>query len=345
MNQNPPAGPARVLGLINAFRHSKAMFTATSVGVFDALAAAPMTAAQLAAQLGLHAGALERLLNGCAFLGLLEKNGDVYANTETASRYLVTSSPDTLSGYVVYSDRSLYPLWGNLADAIREGTNRWGQTFGNRNALFDQFFRDEHAKRIFLEGMHGLGQLTSRVLVHAFDFSRFRRWVDLGGATGHLAIAACEAYPGLKATVLDLPAVEALAREHLASSPAAGRLRFVAGDFFEDDLPPADLYSLGRILHDWGPEKIHLLLSRVYQALPPGGALLIGEAVLQDDHTGPEYAVMQSINMLVCTEGRERTFGEYRELLLEAGFCAVEFRRTGVTLDAILAAKRESAQP
>jgi acetylserotonin N-methyltransferase len=339
MSDSAPADVARVLGLINAFRHSKAMFTAASLGVFDALETSPMNAPQLATRLGTHAGALERLLNACAYLGLVEKKDGIYRNTPNASRYLVSASPDTLSGYVVYSDQSLYPLWGNLADAIREGSNRWQQTFGDREALFDQFFRDEQAKRSFLQGMHGLGQLTSRALVRAFDFSRFRQWVDLGGATGHLCIAACEAYPELDATVFDLPAVEEVARQYLAASLVSDRLHFVAGDFFKDELPPADLYSLGRILHDWGPEKIARLLTRICRALPQGGALLVGEAVLDDDHTGPEYAVMQSLNMLVCTEGRERSHAEYRELLLKAGFAIVELRRTGTALDAILALK------
>jgi acetylserotonin O-methyltransferase len=339
MSDTPSTEAARVLGLINAFRHSKAMFTATSLGVFDALGSSPMTAPQLAALMGTHAGALERLLNGCAYLGLVEKKDGVYRNTPTASRYLVSASPDTLSGYVIYSEKTLYPLWGNLSDAVREGSNRWDQTFGSREALFDQFFRDEHAKRSFLQGMHGLGQLTSPALVRAFDLSLYRQWVDLGGATGHLCIAACEAYPKLEATVFDLPAVERIATEYLSAPPTADRLHFVAGDFFEDALPPADLYSLGRILHDWGPGKIDRLLTRICQALPAGGALLVGEAVLDDDRTGPEYAIMQSLNMLVCTEGKERSHAEYHGLLLKAGFATVELKRTGTALDAILALK------
>lgn len=339
MSDTAPADAARVLALINAFRHSKTMFTAASLGVFDALESSPMTAPQLASRLGTHAPSLERLLNACAYLGLVEKKDGVCRNTPTASRYLVSATPDTLSGYVVYSDQSLYPMWGNLGEAIREGSNRWEQTFGSREALFDQFFRDERAKRSFLEGMHGLGRLTSPALVRAFDFTRFRRWVDLGGATGHLCIAACEAYPELEATVFDLPAVEEIARQHLAASPMAHRLHFIAGDFFQDELPPADLYSLGRILHDWGPEKIGRLLTRIFRALPAGGGLLVAEAVLDDDHAGPEYAVMQSLNMLVCTEGGERSSAEYRALLLEAGFASVDVRRTGTALDAILALK------
>jgi len=333
----PDPGP--ILGYINAFRHSKTMFVATSLGVFDELERQPSTAGQLAGRLALNEDALERLLNGCVYLGLLERREATYSNTRVSSRYLVSSSPATLAGYIVYSERSLYPLWGHLADAVREGTNRWEQTFGSQTALFDQFFRDDHAKEVFLTGMHGFGQLTSDAIVRVFDLNRFHTLADLGGATGHLSVAACQEYPHMSAVVFDLAPVEAVARSYLSTVACGDRISFVAGDFFQDALPQADLYYLGRILHDWAEHKIHRLLGRIYEALPPNGALLVGEAILGDDRLGPEYAVMQSLNMLICTEGKERTAAEYEGLLRSAGFRTVEARRTGLALDAIIATK------
>ncbi len=337
---NPSSPDASlVLEYIHAFRRSKTMFVATSLGIFDELAAGPHTANEIASRLTLNPDAAERLLNACVSLGLLEKQGHAFSNNATATTYLVSTSPDSLAGYVVYSERSLYPLWSHLDDAIREGSNRWEQTFGSRTALFDHFFRDEAAKRSFLTGMHGLGQLTSKAVVRAFDLARFRHLVDLGGATGHLAIAACEAYASLRATVLDLPAVGDLAGECIAQSAVADRVTFQPADFFTNDLPPADLYAIGRILHDWNLDRCLRLLTRVHQALPPGGALLIAETLLDDDHTGPRHALMQSLNMLVCTEGKERSCSEYRKMCVAVGFRSVECRRTGTVLDAILALK------
>lgn len=328
-----------VLEYIHAFRQSKAMFVATSLGIFDALATGPGTANEIASRLNLNPDATERLLDSCVSLGLLQKRDQAFSNTATAQKYIVSTSPDTLAGYIVYSEQSLYPLWGNLAGAVRDGTNRWEQTFGSRTALFDHFFRDETAKRSFLTGMHGLGQLTSKAVVRVFDLSRFRHLVDLGGATGHLAIAACEAYASLRATVLDLGAVSDLARECIAKSAVADRVAFQPGDFFADGLPPADLYAIGRILHDWNLDQCIRLLTRIHQALPSDGALLIAETLLDDDHTGPRHALMQSLNMLVCTEGKERSCSEYRDMCVAAGFHSVECRRTGTVLDAVLALK------
>lgn len=328
-----------VLEMIGAFRRSKAMFTAVRLGIFDELEREPQTAKSLAAKLELDVSALSRLLNGCLALGLLHCDGEKYHNTATASRYLVASSPDTLAGYIIYSDQSLYPLWSHFDDAVREGTNRWPQTFGSRDALFSHYFRDEASTAAFLGGMHGFGQITSPLVIRAFDLEGFTHLVDLGGATGHLAIAACEEYPRLTATVFDLARVEPFARVHISRSHAAERMRFIEGDFFKDALPAGDLYALGRIVHDWAEPQISGLLRKIYDALPTGGSLLIAEALLEEDKSGPVYALMQDLNMLVCTDGQERTFSEYRELLDGAGFAKAEYRRTGSVLDAVLATK------
>jgi acetylserotonin N-methyltransferase len=331
--------PSVVLDLIEAFRRSKAMFAAVSLGLFDAVGAGPRTAATLADELHLNPDALERLLDACVGLRLLAKDGGQYANTPVATTFLCRSSPGRLTGYIHYSNTFLWKLWANLEEAVREGSNRWQQTFGWEGPIFDSFFRTEEAKREFLIGMHGFGLLSSPPVVAAFDLSRFHCLVDLGGATGHLPIAACQRYPGLRALVFDLPVAVPLARELIAASSVADRIDVAAGDFFVDPLPEGDLFALGRILHDWSERKIRTLLQKIYQRLPAGGGLLIAEKLLAEDKTGPNGALFQSLNMLICTEGKERTLGEYESLLKQAGFTEVEGRRTQAPLDAVLAIK------
>jgi len=332
--------PAPILELIDAFRRSKTMFTAVRMGVFDRLDQASESAASLSGDLGADTGAIERLLDGCVGLGLLRKleNG-TYENTAAAATYLVRSSPDALTGYILYSDEVLFRMWANLEDAVREGSHRWKQTFGTDGPIFDHFFRDPQSMRTFLLGMHGFGVLGSPRVVAAFDLSRFRKLVDLGGATGHLAVAACELYPDLRAALFDLPPVVEFAKELVARSTAAPRIEFIPGDFFADDLPAADLYAVGRILHDWSEEKIRRLLRKIHDRLPPGGGLLIAEKLLDLDKRGPTHVHMQSLNMLICTEGKERTLAEYSSLLEAAGFSKVQGSHTGAPVDAVLAIK------
>jgi acetylserotonin N-methyltransferase len=275
------------------------------------------------------------LLDACVSLGLLEREDGAYRNTEAAQAYLRRDSPLTMTGYIGYSNAVLWKLWANLEDAVREGSNRWKQTFDLDGPLFSAFYRTPESRREFLLGMHGFGLQSSPAVVKAFDLSRFKRMVDLGGGTGHLAVAAAEAYPGLQATVFDLPAAIESAREFTAGSA----VELIPGDFFTDPLPDADLYAVGRIFHDWSEPKIRLLLEKIYAALPTGGALLIAERLLDDDLKGPLHAHMQSLNMLLCTEGRERSLEQYAALARAAGFTQVDARHTGTPLDAVLATK------
>ncbi|MDA1311890.1 MAG: methyltransferase [Acidobacteria bacterium] len=328
-----------IFELLDGFRASKAAFTAVSLGVFDRLYERPASVAQLANELKVAEHALERLLGVCVAKGLLTLQGGLYSNLPPADRFLRLESPETLGGYVLYSDRVLYRLWGRLEDAVREGTNRWEQEFGGKENLFDHFFATDDDKRRFLAGMHGAGLLSSPATVAAFDLSRFKRMVDLGGGTGHLVTEACRRYPKLRGVVFDLPSVQPLAEEYVLAAGLEDHIEVLAGDFFTDELPPADLYAVGRILHDWADASIIQLLCKVHASLPEDGALLICEKLLNEERDGPATAYLQSLNMLVCTEGRERTASEYEVLVKAAGFRELEVRRTGKPVDVMLALK------
>jgi acetylserotonin N-methyltransferase len=336
-----PPDPSPVLDLLTAFRTSKVMFAAVELGVFDALAAGPKPLAALAAGLKCDPDAFERLVGAGVMLGLLARTPDGgVANTPAAQAYLTRTSSNRMLGYVGYSDRVLWQLWAHLADAVREGTHRWKQTYGWDGPIFSHFFKDEAAKREFLFGMHGYGLISSPAVVNAVDLSRFRTFVDLGGATGHLTVAACRRWPNLRGVVFDLPEAIPLAREVVGETEVGGRIDIAPGDFFADPLPPGDVYALGRILHDWTEAKILTLLGKIHAALPTGGLVLIAEKVLHDDAAGPAWAVLQSLNMLVCTEGKERTLDQYEALLSRVGFGNVTLVRTVSPLDAVTAVKR-----
>ncbi len=337
---SPDPESEAVVALMDGFRASKALFTAVELGIFDRLHDGAATCEALAAETGCAPHALERLLGFCAARGLLIRDAQgFYRNSAAAERFLRTGSPETLSGYILYSNRILYRLWGRLEDALHEGTNRWTQEFGAKDDIFEHFFSSDEDKEVFLKGMHGFGVATSPRIVEAFDLSGFATMADLGGGTGHLVIAGCRRYSGLRGVVFDLPKVRPVAERHIEAAGIAERIGFVSGNFFEDELPAADLYAMGRILHDWSEEKVRLLVRRCYEALPAGGGLLLAEKLLYPAKDGPATAQLQSLNMLVCTEGRERSAAEYEALAREAGFREVRSARTGGAVDAVLARK------
>lgn len=335
---DPVARP--VLELIDGFRASKALFVAVSLGVFDRLHERGRTTAELATELDCAPHALERLLGALAAKGLLtvDPHGR-FSNLEPATRFLVTDSAETMTGYILYSDRILYRLWGRLEDAIHEGSNRWTQEFGAKDGIFDHFFSSDADKETFLRGMHGLGLMSSPKAVEAFDLSRFQTMADLGGGTGHLVMEACRRYGGLRGIVYDLPGVKPVAERYIREAGLEDRIAILGGDFFTDELPAADLFALGRILHDWSDAKGRALLRRIFERLPSGGGLLICEQLLTPRKDGPATSLLQSLNMLICTEGRERSAAEYDELLKESGFAEVRTAKLQAPVDVILAIK------
>lgn len=329
-----------IVELLDGFKASKAMFTAVSLGIFDRLHKSAASCRELAADLDCAEHALERLLGFCASKELIVQDDQGrWRNTPASDRYLRIESPDTLAGYVLCADRMQFRLWAHLEDAVREGTNRWEQEFGRKDGVFDHFFKTKEDKEIFLRGMNGFGRISSPLAVAAFDLSGYRRMADLGGATGHLVIAACRRYPQMTACVFDLPSVTPVAQRAIAEEGLTERIDTVDGDFFKDDLPEADIYGFGRILHDWSDEQVRFLLKKTYDSLPAGGAVIICEHILNERKDGPATALLQSMNMLVVAEGRERSASEYEALVREAGFKEFEFQVTGGPVDAMLAVK------
>ncbi|XP_010150512.1 PREDICTED: N-acetylserotonin O-methyltransferase-like protein, partial [Eurypyga helias] len=201
------------------------------------------------------------------------------------------------------------------------------------------YYQSQEVKQRFMAAMHSIAHLTARDVATAFDLSQFKSACDLGGCTGALAHELVQTYPNLKVTVLDLPEVIANTSRFQPSGQHTAPVTFVSGDFFKDNLPEADLYILSRVLHDWPDEKIHVLLSKISAVCKPGCGILLAETVLDGDKRNRSTALLQSLNMLVQTEGKERSGSEYRGLLEHHGFTDVKIRLTGNLLDVVVCIK------
>jgi acetylserotonin O-methyltransferase len=318
--------PTPILELIDGFRRSKTLFAAVKLGIFDGVRP-PGAAAR-------------RLLDACVALSLLERRGSEYINTALADKYLRSDRLESLAGYIRCANDDAYERWGQLDLAMIEGPGplRRPSRLERLSRMLGRIFRRSKTfpdrNRDFMAGMHAFGLISSPRVAAAFDLSRFRRFVDLGGSTGHLAMALQQQYPEMNVAVFDLQPVIQLTRNYTGD-----RAALFAGNFFTAPLPPADLYGLGKVLHNHTEDNIRLLLGRIYSALPERGGLLLSERLLEEDRSGPLHVHMSSLNMLVSGGGTERTFSEYRELLVEAGFKTVDWRKTGAPVDAILAQK------
>ncbi|XP_068455864.1 acetylserotonin O-methyltransferase 2 isoform X2 [Clinocottus analis] len=332
--------PFKLLEYFNGFRLSKVIFSACELGVFDLLLKAPepLSAQQVALQLNASEDGMERLLDALVGMEVLEVSPEdgtaLYSSSDVANLYLARSSSKSLHDMIVYQSQTVYPLWSHLVDAVREGKNQNEKTFGLQpEELFKAVSEDEMLK--FMGLMNSSWILDGHDIATAFNLSCFHKILDLGGCTGALAREMAKAYPASGVSVLDLPQVVEAARKHFPQDDDS--VEFLSGDFFSGDVPPADLYVLARIVHDWPEEKCLSLLRKLHDACRPGGGVLLVEALLLESRRGPVTAQIFSLNMLVQMEGRERPPSGYTRLLSAAGFQDVQVCRTGKSYDAILA--------
>ncbi|XP_008401978.1 acetylserotonin O-methyltransferase isoform X1 [Poecilia reticulata] len=337
--------PRKILEYMEGFLISKTVFTSCELGVFDVLLAAerPLPAEEISQTVGASLDGTQRLLAACAGLQLLNThwdNGQVfYSNTEQSRVFLTRSSPLSLCQSIQYSSRTIYLCWHYLTDAVREGRNQYEKAFGvSSKDLFQALYRSDEEMVKFMHLMNSIWNICGRDVVTAFDLTPFKVICDLGGCSGALAKQCTLAYPECTVTIFDLPKVVRVSGEHFVTE-ADQRISFREGDFFKDSLPVADLYILARILHDWTDERCIELLCRIYKACKPGGAVLLVEALLNEDGSGPLTAQLYSLNMLVQTEGRERTGAQYAALLAASGFTNIQHRLTGKIYDAVLGHK------
>ncbi|XP_045711835.1 probable bifunctional dTTP/UTP pyrophosphatase/methyltransferase protein [Phyllostomus hastatus] len=334
--------PTAIVELIEGFKVSKALFTACKMKVFDVLRdEGPLSAADVARKIDASEGGTGQLLDVCAALGLLEKTEGGYSNTPLATLYLLSDGEYSLHSLIMTQEEVAWPFFSYLEFAVREGTVQGRRALGTagEDHYQESFYHNREKKLQFMRAMHGHTKVAARQVSTAFDLSGFTSACDLGGSTGALAYELARKYPGLKVTVFDLPEVIEDAVCFQPDGPQTGQVSFVPGDFFRDTLPEADLYILGKVLHNWPDDKVHQLLSRISRSCKPGGGLLVVEMLLDEDKCRPLPAVLMSLNMTVLFQARARSLSEYRSLLQAHGFTDVRAVRTGTILDAVLATR------
>jgi hypothetical protein len=320
---------------------SQMVFAGCSLGIFEELANGPASAEELAQRRGFHAEAGRRLLIALSGIGVLTRKGDRFANSGFAE-YLAAGAGVPMFP-LMPGWKQFYPMWGNLDDAVRECSPRWQQTFGATQAdVFANVYKDPAALRGFCGLMSAYSIPQGQLLAHEVDFSRHECVLDVAGGAGGLIVGAGKRYPNLRGIVMDMPPVCEVADETFRAAGLAGRFVSRPADLFEGPYPEgADVITLGWILHDWNDDHCRQILRNCHAALPPGGTLIICESILNPDGSGSPFATLMSLHMLVVCEpgARERTEGEYAELLHSTGFEIERLVRPGAPRDFLIARK------
>jgi SAM-dependent methyltransferase len=280
-----------------------------------------MNLAEVRSALGLHERSAHDFLDALVALGMLQGSGDGrYDNTPETELYLDRNKRTYVGGILEMMNARLFRFWGNLTEALRTGMPQNEIRHGEPD-LFTAVYADPARLELFLSAMTGLSLPTARAIAAAFPWEKHRSFADIGCAQGGLTVEIARAHPHLEGYGYDLAVVRPVFERYVSKNELAGRVRFEAGDFFKDALPRTDVLIMGHILHDWSLEEKKHLIRSAYDALPKGGALIVYDAIIDDDRRQNAFGLLMSLNMLIETPaGFDYTGAECRAWMEEAGF-------------------------
>lgn len=187
--------------------------------------------------------------------------------------------------------------------------------------LFETLYADPARLREFLAAMSGLSRNANLAIARQFPWKEYTSFVDVGTAQGDLAVQIALANPHLRGIGWDLAEVAPIFEDYAASAGVTANLTFQPGDFFKDPLPKADVILMGHILHDWDLPTKKMLIAKAFDALPPGGSLIVYESIIDDNRSTNAFGLMMSLNMLIETPGGfDYTGADCSGWMKEAGF-------------------------
>jgi hypothetical protein len=319
MSSTPAAPPhAQLIAMGTAYWASKLVLVAAQLDLADRLAARPKSAAQLAAELGLHAPALYRFMRSLAGMGVLtEVEPQTFALTPLGEALKKNAPGSARAAILTLAGELVTRSWDQMLYSLKTGKTALEHVFGK--PLFELLAEQPEAASLFSETMVGFHGAEPPAVADAYDFSAFESIVDVGGATGNLLVHILRRHRQPRGVLFDLPHVVRDAPALLKAHGMADRVTIESGSFFEAVPHGHEAYMLSHIIHDWTEELCLSILGHCRRAVAPNGRLLIIEMVLPEGDT-PHPGKMLDMMMLMGPGGQERTGEEYRALLTKADF-------------------------
>jgi hypothetical protein len=299
-----------------AFQRAKVLLSAVELSLFSELARGSLDAEVLRRRLGLDVRGARDFFDALVALGLLDRRHGRYSNTPETDLFLDRTKPSYVGAWLERANDQGYPSWGSLTEALRTG-----QPQTETQGSFALTYGDPARLRGALEAMTGHNLGVAKAVSRKFSWGEYRTFIDVGTAQGALPVQVALAHRHLSGGGFDLPPVGSFFEEYVASFGLGDRLRFYAGDFFTGPLPPADVLVMGHVLHDWSLDQKRALLDKAYQALAPGGALIVYDYLIDDQRRENASGLLMSLNMLVNTvEGFDYTGADCLTWMREVGF-------------------------
>ncbi len=290
----PAETPDDLFGIARAFEVSRAFHIACGIDVFTELAGGPLTLEEISERTGVEHSALEKVLITAASIGLLVTDGERFSNSLVAQRYLVRGKPDYV-GDAMWLIGGWWPHFNDL------GVHILAQHREKHN--IPEGFNHER----FIEAMHDYAANgEAERLVSAVDLSGRKRLLDVGGGPGTFSVYLCREYPDLTATILDLPETEPVFKRVVESYGMSDRVRFEVGDIEKDPFGEGyDVVLVSSMMHGTRGE---LIPPKAFDALVPGGCIMIRDFVLYPEKNGPLSAALFNMRMGAYTEDQMLDF-------------------------------------
>ncbi|MDI3283917.1 methyltransferase [Polyangium sp. 15x6] len=309
---------------------SRMIYAAAKLGIADSIQEGPRSSDELAASLGVHAGALYRMLRALSGAGVFTELPERRFALAPLGATLRTGAPGSMRDFVLLFGGDVYArAWLDLLSSVQSGKTAVEHVFGA--PLYPYLAGHPEDAELFDKAMTSFTHVDTAAAAARYDFSAFRTVVDVGGGHGSLLVAVLERNPELRGILFDQPHILEGARARVGASAVAARCEVVAGDFFEA-VPSADVHMLKHIVCNWDDDAAIRILKRCHRALPPGGRVLVIESVI--GFSAP--AELLDVHLLAVVGGRMRTEQEHRDLLAAAGFRLTRLLPTDVGLEHVV---------
>ncbi len=303
MNSQADPTPDHILQIGLGFWASKVLLSAVEMGVFTELARGPEEFSALAGRLGLHRRSARDYLDALVALGFLHRSDGSYSNTPATDLFLDRRKSSYIGGALEMANARLYGSWNHLTEALRTGRPQSEAKDDSSSSPFATLYADPARLEQFLAAMSGISHNANLAIAKKVPWKNYASYADVGTAQGDLAVQIALANPHLQGIGFDLAEVGPIFEKYVEANGVSDRLRFEPGDFFAGALPKVDVITMGHILHDWDLETKKMLVGKAYDALNPGGALVVYDAIIDDDRSKNAFGLLMSLNMLVETPG------------------------------------------
>jgi predicted O-methyltransferase YrrM len=307
--------PGGLISISSAYWRGCTLQAAVRLEIFTVLGREWRSGETVSRAIGGDSRATGFLLNALCSMQMLEKSGENYRNAEQIYELLCKDSPQYI-GHIILHHHHLLDGWAQLDTAVLSGKPVATRSYG-----------EAVERESFLMGMFNLASSTAPLIAGVLNLQGKNRMLDLGGGPGTYAIHFCRSNPDLSAVVFDRPTTEAFMHQTVASFDLSDRIDFYPGDFLTDTIGggPYDVAWLSHVLHSNGPEECQQLVDKTFDALAPGGIILVHDFILADTKDRPEFGALFSLNMLLNNpRGRSYSAAEIETMLESAGFTEMD---------------------